>query len=110
MTLRQKQSAFLVMVSKLILFAESIGIKVFVNEWYRTIDGQKELVRQGKSQTLKSKHIDGLAVDLIILRGKDVIWDFEAYRPLGDYWEKLGGIWGGNWTTLKDGVHFQYNK
>ena len=31
----------------------------------RTIEEQRELVKSGASQTMKSKHIDGLAVDLM---------------------------------------------
>lgn len=33
-------------------------------EGIRTMERQKELVKEGKSKTLKSKHIDGLAVDV----------------------------------------------
>lgn len=106
-TLRQKQSEFLVMVSKLISFCAITGITVFVNEWYRTKERQAELVKQGKSWTMNSKHIEGLAVDLIILKGKEVSWNNEDYKPLGEYWEKIGGIWGGSWK-VKDSVHFQY--
>ena len=110
MTLRQKQADFLVMVSKLVAFAEITGITIFVNEWYRTPERQVELVRQGKSQTHNSKHLQGLAIDLIIMNGRSVVWDFERYRPLGEYWEKhCGGVWGGSWKTLRDGVHFQYD-
>lgn len=110
MTLRQKQAEFIVMVSKLVAFAENAGIKIFVNEWYRTPERQAELVNQKKSQTYNSKHLQGLAVDLTIMEGRNVVWDFERYRPLGEYWENhCGGVWGGSWKTLKDGVHFQYD-
>lgn len=33
-------------------------------EGLRTLERQKELIKEGKSKTLKSKHIDGLAVDI----------------------------------------------
>lgn len=108
MTLRQQQSEFALMVSKLISYADSINIKVFVNEWYRTEERQKQLVAEGKSWTLLSYHIKGLAVDLIILDGIKPIWDNEAYKPLADYWVSIGGIAGHNWKQ-KDSVHFQYN-
>lgn len=35
-----------------------------ITEGLRTLERQKELVREGKSKTLKSKHLDGLAVDV----------------------------------------------
>ena len=108
MTLRQQQSEFLVTVSKLIRFATLTGIKVFVNEWYRTPERQAELVKAGKSWILNSKHIKGLAVDLIILKDNGgVSWDNADYEPLGEYWEKIGGEWGGRWKVV-DSVHFQY--
>jgi peptidoglycan LD-endopeptidase CwlK len=111
MTIREKQAEFLVMVSKLIAFCAITGVRVFVNEWYRTPERQRELVKQGKSQTYNSKHLKGLAVDLVILEGKTPIWDFERYRPLGEYWEHhCGGIWGGSWETLRDGVHFEHKE
>lgn len=107
MTIREKQAAFLVMVSKLICFAYGQGITLFALEWYRTPERQKELVAAGKSWTMNSKHIDGLAVDLCILKDGKVSWDNEDYKPLGEFWEKLGGRWGGSWKQ-KDSVHFEY--
>ena len=35
----------------------------------RTIEEQRELVAKGASQTMKSKHLDGLAVDLMAYVG-----------------------------------------
>jgi hypothetical protein len=41
-------------------------------------------------------------------------WDFEAYRPIADTAKATAAslgipdfVWGGDWKTLKDGVHFQ---
>ena len=67
------------------------------------------LVSQGKSWTTYSKHISGLAADLLILdsAGKPV-WDVKQYKPLGEFWQRLGGIWGGSWEQI-DAVHFEYN-
>jgi len=30
----------------------------------------------------------------------------EAYLPLGEYWESLGGSWGGRFKSNPDGNHF----
>ena len=35
-----------------------------ISQGLRTMEQQKELVAKGKSQTLKSKHLDGSAVDV----------------------------------------------
>lgn len=109
MTLREKQAEFAVMFSKLVAFCSITGIRVFVLEWYRTPERQKELVDQGKSWTYNSKHLKGLAVDVCILKGKAVSWDNKDYEPLGAYWvNHCGGVWGGDWK-VKDSVHFQYD-
>ena len=121
MTLREKQAEFLVMVSKLISFAEvCLHKKLFVLEWYRTRETQESYVRRGVSKTMNSKHLKGLAVDLAflddVLDDKILNYTPEHYKPLGEYWEKLGGRWGGrfgdNPATEKiegwDSGHFEY--
>ena len=113
MTLREKQADFVVMVSKLVCFAFVTGIKVFVLEWYRDAERQKELIKSGASQiknASQGKHVRGLAVDICIMEGRTVTWDFNKYVPLGEYWEKIGGVWGGRWKTIRDGVHFEYKE
>ena len=40
----------------------------------RTVEEQEELVAKGASQTMKSKHIDGLAVDLMAYLGGRASW------------------------------------
>jgi peptidoglycan L-alanyl-D-glutamate endopeptidase CwlK len=86
-----------------------------ITEARRTPERQADLVAQGKSQTYKSKHLTGNAVD-IALMGPDgkPNWDFEAYRPIAATAKAVAAelgipdfVWGGDWKTLKDGVHFQ---
>ena len=49
----------------------------------RTIEGQRALVSKGASQTMKSKHIDGLAVDLMayVDGGR---WELNLYDEIAD--------------------------
>ena len=49
----------------------------------RTIEEQKALVAKGASQTMKSKHIDGLAVDLMayVDGGR---WELNLYDEIAD--------------------------
>ena len=54
---------------------------------------QELLFKNGRSKKLYSPHADRLAVDLII---DD---DAEA-RRLGEFWESLGGRWGGRFGVL----------
>lgn len=50
----------------------------------RTIEEQRELVAKGASQTMKSKHIDGLAVDLMAYVGSRGSWELNLYDDIGD--------------------------
>ncbi len=74
-----------------------------VNEGVRTIARQKQLLKEGKTQTLKSKHIDGKAFDLIALVDNKVNWDASYYIQIAEA-VRLAAIelnvpvcWGGCW-------------
>lgn len=93
-----------------------------VTEGLRTLERQKELLATGKSQTLKSRHLTGHAVDLAVWYDKDldkvldadeISWKFPDYKALSEVVkaaaEQLGIPieWGGDWVSFKDGPHFQ---
>ena len=69
----------------------------------RTIEEQKELVEAGASQTMNSKHIPGLAVDVVAYVGPRVSWEVNLYDDIADAFKisaiELGtGIrWGAAW-------------
>jgi hypothetical protein len=90
--------------SELLEQAESWGFEPRIVEALRTCDEQ----RWSKNSKVyeRSWHVLGRAVDLE-LQGVD------AYRRLGEYWEEMGGTWGGRWTTLYpprgDFQHFQWS-
>jgi len=50
----------------------------------RTTEMQKALVAKGASQTMKSKHLDGLAVDLMAYIGGRGSWELNLYDDLAD--------------------------
>lgn len=86
-----------------------------ISEGMRTRDRQAQMVAEGKSQTMNSKHLGGNAVDIAIA-GPDgkPNWNFEDYRPLADTAKAVAAqmgipdfVWGGDWKSLRDGVHFQ---
>lgn len=121
MTLREKQTDFWLMVAKLIIKATELGTPIFILEWTRSEATQRANVAKGASKTMKSYHLVGLAVDIVFVAdmmddGK-LNFKADAYKELGEYWETLGGVWGGRWgddpNTSRiegwDSGHFQYN-
>lgn len=84
-----------------------------VLEGVRTIERQKELVKAGASQTMRSRHLSGHAVDLGAIVGGQVRWDWPLYDKIAIAMKaaaKQLGVpieWGGEWKSLKDGPHYQ---
>jgi peptidoglycan L-alanyl-D-glutamate endopeptidase CwlK len=70
----------------------------------RTIEEQRKLVEKGASQTMKSKHIDGLAVDLMAyVDGQGGRWELNLYDEIADAMKEAAkelGVtlrWGAAW-------------
>lgn len=69
----------------------------------RTIEMQKELVAKGASQTMKSKHLEGLAVDLLAYISGRGSWELNLYDDIADAMKEgadLAGVsvrWGAAW-------------
>lgn len=101
----------LVKVVRRALELTPIDFKVI--EGRRTLERQRELVKDGASQTLNSRHLTGHAVDIVPLPDGKVSWEWKYFYPMADAMKQAAaelGItveWGGNWTTFKDGPHFQ---
>jgi peptidoglycan L-alanyl-D-glutamate endopeptidase CwlK len=55
-----------------------------VTEGVRTIEKQREYVAAGKSQTMRSKHLTGDAVDLVAYVGSSVSWELNLYDNIAD--------------------------
>jgi peptidoglycan LD-endopeptidase CwlK len=82
---------------------EVTTIDFAVTEGLRTVQRQRELVAKGASQTMNSKHIDGLAVDLVAYIGDRISWELNLYDNIADAM-KIAAIdvgvpirWGGAW-------------
>jgi len=71
----------------------------------RTVEEQEKLVASGASQTMKSKHLEGRAVDLVAYVGSSVTWQLNMYDDLADSMAKAAkdlGVplkWGAAWTV-----------
>lgn len=76
-----------------------------VTEGLRTLETQKNYVAAGKSQTMKSKHLNGHAVDLVAYVDGNVSWELNLYDNIADAVAKAAreiGLpirWGAAWTV-----------
>ncbi|WP_323840740.1 M15 family metallopeptidase [Photorhabdus africana] len=104
MTLSEKQQLFAVLVAQLILWADERGYRLTLGEAYRTPEQAKLNAQIGKG-IANSLHIQRLAIDLNLFIGCEYQTNSHAYLPLGEYWESLGGTWGGRFSR-PDGNHF----
>ena len=95
MSLSKKQIEFTHKVGVLIVAAYEMGYELTLGHVWRDTETQKRYVAQGLSETMNSKHLDRLAVDLNLFIDGQYMKDGAAYRTLGELWEKLGGRWGG---------------
>ena len=88
-------------VSRAIQLAE---VDFVVIEGLRSIARQQELVRQGASQTMNSKHITGDAVDLAAWNGT-IRWEMPFYFKIAEAVKRsaiennVAIRWGGAWTV-----------
>jgi len=91
----------------------ALGKPIKVTSSLRTCAQQNALYAQGRTQPgsivtnargCLSWHVLGRAVDVSIQGGSDA-----DYRRLGDYWQSMGGVWGGSFTGFYDPVHFEWH-
>lgn len=99
-------------IKALITLAKQAGLPVLVTDTTRTIEEQRELVRNGYSRTMDSKHLIGEAVDIAFQVNGKLVYDHSMYKKLYSIAKKLSYvIWpykdlGWDW----DMPHFQYDK
>lgn len=111
MKLYQHQFEFLKDLAILIQYAERLGFELTGGELERKKEMQDIYFKDGRSKTLDSLHLKKLAIDLNLFIAGVYQTSSEAYRVLGLFWESLSPYnrWGGNFTTIKDGNHFERN-
>jgi peptidoglycan L-alanyl-D-glutamate endopeptidase CwlK len=69
----------------------------------RTEKEQEDLVARGASQTMKSKHLTGDAVDVVAYIGSRISWELNLYDDIADAFkeasvrEGVGIRWGASW-------------
>lgn len=84
-----------------------------ISEGLRTAARQAQLVASGASQTHRSRHLTGHALDVVAYVWGEVRWDWPLYEAIAKAMKlaaqdfKLPIEWGGDWTSFRDGPHYQ---
>ena len=97
------QIRFTKMTSLLIQYADFIGYDLTYGDAYSKPEFGVHSVNP------PSFHFKRLAVDFNLFIDGEYKTDTEAHRPLGIFWEMLGGTWGGNFNK-PDGNHYSYGE
>jgi len=103
MTLREKQSKFAQMIGDLIDYAYREGYELTFGDAYRDprVHGHVGFkLGYGRRDSL---HKERLAVDFNLFQDGKYLTSTDDHRPLGEFWEKMGGSWGGRFN---DGNHY----
>lgn len=102
-SLLEKQQQFVLMISKLIDFANKEGYQLTFGDAFRDPRLHGPLgTKLGYGKPV-SCHKIRLAVDFNLFRDGKWLQTTEDFESLGKYWESIGGSWGGR---FKDGNHF----
>ena len=95
---------------------EITPVDFLVVEGLRTKERQAYLLDAGKSRTMNSYHLTGHAVDIAPIVDGKVSWDWKYFHPLAEAVKKAAKEvkveveWGGDWTSFKDGPHWQIHR
>lgn len=105
MTLGDKQRAFTRMIADLIIYAYESEWELTFGDAYRDPRLHGQMGEKKSYSSANSNHKIRLAVDFNLFVKGVYITDgnHPAYKSLGEYWESLGGSWGGRFN---DANHF----
>jgi len=99
MTLRERQGEFAGQAGLLIWYAIYRGYQVTLGDAYRD--------PRCPYGAKKSAHHDRLAIDINLFKDGVYLDQTEDHRSLGEWWESIGGIWGGRFK-IPDGNHYEW--
>ena len=96
-SLGKAQERFGYMVTLLLVYAHALGYRVRIDHAKRCNDC--------KTGHPRSLHKSKLAIDIDLVLDGELLTDSAQYSTVGEYWESLGGAWGGRFG---DGRHFSH--
>ena len=101
---------------KAIELSGDYGVDFIITDGHRTMEEQIAFVSQGKSRTLKSRHLGGMAVDFVALVAGRVTYDVSAMTQVAECFKRAAAklripiVWGGDWKSFKDTPHIELSK
>lgn len=102
----KRQHRFAQEIALLLIEAAAMGYLVTVRECWRPEYTARFFAKLGIGSKL-SKHIDSLALDLVLRRPDgSPLTETDDYRQLGRWWKDRGHKWGGDFPR-SDGGHFE---
>ncbi|WP_353856792.1 peptidoglycan-binding protein [Bacillus sp. Bos-x628] len=99
-------------------WCESKQVDILIVQTKRSLEEQKANVAKGSSQTMRSYHLVGQALDFVPIKKTGnatgtAEWGWYDKAPFSDAIKKakaIGFTWGGDWTSLVDKPHLQWDK
>lgn len=102
---------------KVVRRADELGARFHITDGLRTEARQRELVRAGKSKTMKSRHLTGHAVDFVVAEpGGGVSYEHADMKACADIFKQAArelGVaieWGGDWRSFVDTPHIELDR
>ena len=96
--LQQKQVKFARMIPRLIDKAFELGYEVTLGDAYRDPRAFGAMGEAKGYGNAKSCHKSRLALDANLFKDGALLTTTEGHRPLGEFWESIGGSWGGRFN------------
>lgn len=88
-------------------------INILIYETKRTQEQQRSYVQSGASQTMRSYHLVGQALDFVPVNDKgETLWNGYGHDDVKKAIieaKRLGFEWGGDWKSFVDKPHLQFN-
>lgn len=104
MRLSELQQKFVRMVVQdLIPMAWLLGYEVTFGDAYRDPRVHGAVGEKRGYSSANSLHKSRLAIDLNLFANGKYLSSTSDHKRLGEYWESIGGTWGGRWN---DGNHY----
>ena len=91
------------MVSLLIQYAYEQGYELTLGDAYRDPRVHGAVGEKESYSSSRSLHKSRLAIDLNLFKDGKYLTSTEDHKPLGEFWESIGGTWGGRFN---DGNHY----